>query len=67
MSSSSSTACAELLLARCKEVFASWVSKTVDLFFCRSVASVAETSLKRVFAAETNLIAKDVMVYAPRC
>lgn len=55
MSSSSSTACAELLLARCKEVFASWVSKTVDLFFCRAVASVAETSLEEFLLLKQTL------------
>lgn len=55
MSSSSSAACAELFLARCKEVFASWVSKTVDLFLCRTVASVAHTSLKELLLLKQTL------------
>lgn len=46
MSSSSFTACTELFLTNCKEVVIFWVGDTVDLFFCRAVASVAQTNLE---------------------
>lgn len=52
-----------------KEVVTSWVSDTVDLSFCRTCFSCTNQP-QRVFAAETNLMAKghnDIMVYAPQC